>query len=199
MTAIRFHKGGSSRGPHVGHLWTDEGRLIAEVRFQRESAAGWQVAKFRKPVALAEGTTYVASVHCADGVFPFTAGYFRRAVVNGPLRALASGEAGANGVFSYSPETAFPTRTFRNANYWVDVVFRYSAKSAARARAARGPCVCRGSRDGGGLDPRGLGGQQRRIEELESRLRALEADVEALLGELGEPDESPPDSLESEW
>src|SRR6185436_3940264 len=39
-----------------------------------------------------------------------------------PLHAPPSGAVGGNGVFLYGP-TAFPTRTFNAANYWVDVVF----------------------------------------------------------------------------
>jgi hypothetical protein len=197
VTAIRFHKGAGNHGPHVGHLWTNEGSLIAEVPFRHESASGWQVAKLASPIALVEGTTYVASVHCADGFFPFTAGYFLREVVNGPLRALASGEDSPNGIFSYSAVTAFPTRTFRDANYWVDVVFRYPADAAVRAHLARGPCEWRESRHRGVIGQRPAGWYPRRIRELEDRLRRLEAEVDELLRELGDGGADPSDSEES--
>ena len=40
-----------------------------------------------------------------------------------PLRALADGEDGGNGVYPYASGGGFPTGSFKAANYWVDVVF----------------------------------------------------------------------------
>jgi hypothetical protein len=40
-----------------------------------------------------------------------------------PLHALASGVSGGNGVYRYGATSAFPTATFADQNYWVDVVF----------------------------------------------------------------------------
>jgi hypothetical protein len=48
----------------------------------------------------------------------------RSSSASGDLHALPSGVDGGNGVFAYGPTTAFPTQTFFDANYWVDVVFR---------------------------------------------------------------------------
>ena len=39
-----------------------------------------------------------------------------------PLHALPSNTSGGNGVFTYGA-SVFPTHTFNNVNYWVDVVF----------------------------------------------------------------------------
>ena len=41
---------------------------------------------------------------------------------NAPLRAVASGTGGGNGVYKYGA-SGFPNQTFNSANYWVDVVF----------------------------------------------------------------------------
>ena len=55
-------------------------------------------------------------------------GYFATTdYVNAPLRAPATGTVGGNGVYVYSPTSAFPTQTFNGANYWVDVVFDTTA------------------------------------------------------------------------
>ena len=40
------------------------------------------------------------------------------AVTNGPLTALAGG-----GVYAYGSSNTFPTSTYNNNNYWVDVVY----------------------------------------------------------------------------
>ena len=42
---------------------------------------------------------------------------------NLPLRALANGEDGDNGVFAYSTTSVFPANSFGAANYWVDLTF----------------------------------------------------------------------------
>ena len=78
---------------------------------------------FSSPVAIVANTTYVASYHSASGYFAFTSGYFSSAVSNGPLRALANGEDGTNGVYKYGT-SGFPTNSYNASNYWVDVVFR---------------------------------------------------------------------------
>ncbi|MBI2267892.1 MAG: DUF4082 domain-containing protein [Candidatus Blackburnbacteria bacterium] len=49
--------------------------------------------------------------------------YFTTSTQNGPLEALASGTGGVNGVYKYGSAGAFPTSSWKNSNYWVDVVF----------------------------------------------------------------------------
>jgi hypothetical protein len=50
-------------------------------------------------------------------------GYFSASGVDTPpLRALADGEDGPNGLYLYGAG-GFPTQTFNATNYWVDVVF----------------------------------------------------------------------------
>ncbi|RIK34894.1 MAG: hypothetical protein DCC55_31965, partial [Chloroflexi bacterium] len=58
-------------------------------------------------------------------------GYFIfNGVDNPPLRALANGVEGGNGVYRYGA-SGFPTESFNGANYWVDVVFSTSASTAS--------------------------------------------------------------------
>ena len=40
-----------------------------------------------------------------------------------PLRALANGVDGGNGVYGYGPAGTFPANTYNSENYWVDVIF----------------------------------------------------------------------------
>ncbi len=122
VTAIRFYKGTLNTGTHVAHLWSAAGALLAETTFTGETASGWQEIALVSPVAIAAGTTYIASYHADSGYFAYDAGFFGAAGVDAPpLHALQSGAQGPNGVFVYGA-SAFPSGGAA-ANYWVDVVF----------------------------------------------------------------------------
>jgi hypothetical protein len=126
ITAIRFYKGPSNTGTHIGNLWSSDGTLLGTATFTNETASGWQQVSFATPVQITANTTYVASYHtevgfyAADGAY-FAAGGFDKP----PLRALANGIDGGNGVYVYGP-SAFPTSSYNASNYWVDVVFATS-------------------------------------------------------------------------
>ena len=122
ITGLRFYKGAQNTGPHVGHLWTNNGQQLASVTFTNETASGWQQVSLPAPVAIAANTTYVASYHTTVGFYALTEPGFSAAVVNPPLQALADGADGPNGVYKYGA-SGFPTNTFNASNYWVDVVF----------------------------------------------------------------------------
>ena len=103
---------------------------------------GWQTATFSSPVTLTPGTTYTASYHTNAGRYSTTANGFSSAVTNGPLTAPSSG----NGVYAYGSSSLFPTNTYQNTNYWVDVVFNPGATVANQAPTAvndTGPAVTR--------------------------------------------------------
>jgi hypothetical protein len=122
ITGLRFYKGAQNTGTHVGHLWTGTGQQLAEATFTAETASGWQKVTFDEPVAVTANTTYVASYHSGSGFYSADSNYFTSAVDNPPLRALANGVDGPNGVYKYGA-SGFPTGTFNASNYWVDVLF----------------------------------------------------------------------------
>jgi hypothetical protein len=122
ITALRFYKGATTTGTHVGKLWDSTGTLLASVTFTTETASGWQQQALASPVPIQANTTYVVSYHTPVGNYAYTAPYFTTAIVNGPLTALADGTAGGNGVYLYG-SGGFPTQTWNSSNYWVDVVF----------------------------------------------------------------------------
>ena len=128
ITALRFWKAPQNVGTHTGHLWTASGTLLAEAVFTGESASGWQEVVLGTPVAIAADTTYVASYHGSGGYYTSDSTYFAVAADNPPLRGLASGEDGPNGVYLYSVAGAFPTQNFQQSNYWVDVVYSETAE-----------------------------------------------------------------------
>ena len=124
VTGLRFYKGPQNTGTHVGHLWTSSGTLLASVTFTGESASGWQQVTLPTAVAVTANTTYVASYHAPVGRYAFTSNYFTAEYVKAPLRGLASGASGGNGVYKYGASgSGVPTQAFNATNYWVDVVF----------------------------------------------------------------------------
>jgi hypothetical protein len=123
IRGIRFYKKAGNTGTHIGHLWSSTGTMLAAASFTGETASGWQQVLFSSPVAINPNTTYVASYFSSAGFYNVTRPYFTSAVVNGPLRALANGEHGSNGVFRFSSTSAFPNSGNNASNFWVDVVF----------------------------------------------------------------------------
>ena len=129
VTGVRFYKEADDTGAHTGSLWSSTGTLLASGTFSGETASGWQELDFSSPVAITAGTTYVASYFSSTGYPAYTAQGLASAVTNGPLTALAGG-----GVYAYGASNTFPTSTYNNNNYWVDVV--YSPSSGATAPGA---------------------------------------------------------------
>jgi hypothetical protein len=129
ITAIRFYKGPSNTGTHIGDLWSSSGTLLATATFTNETASGWQQANLSTPVMTTAGTTYIASYHTSSGDYSADANYFSTAHANGALTALANSTS-ADGVYAYGAGSTFPTNSFGATNYWVDVVFNGSSDIA---------------------------------------------------------------------
>ncbi|MER2998426.1 Ig-like domain-containing protein [Pontibacter populi] len=123
VTGVRFYKNAADIGSHKGFLYSTTGEILAEVSYVNETASGWQEAQFATPVAIKAGTTYVISYHSSAGYYTATGGGLSTAIERNPLIGLADKTDGANGVYLYTAQPAYPTETFGSANYWVDVVF----------------------------------------------------------------------------
>jgi RHS repeat-associated protein len=132
ISGIRFYKGVTNTGTHIGSLWTSSGTLLANATFSAETASGWQQVSFADPVAISANTTYVASYFAAAGSFAADLYYFGALSADAaPLHALASGVDGANGLYAYSSNSTFPSQSFNSSNYWVDVVFTTALPSGS--------------------------------------------------------------------
>jgi hypothetical protein len=131
VTGIRFFKGPNNKGPHVGSLWSVDGRKLASLTFDKVKEEGWQAAYFASPVPISANTTYVVSYFAPKGWYAADARFFTKEVRSGPLTALADGADGPNGVFIYTPTGAFPTQTYQATNYWVDVLFSTSPSTVS--------------------------------------------------------------------
>ena len=125
ITGIRFYKGLTDTTAHTGSLWSNAGQLLATGSFN-ETASGWQQLNFSTPVAITANTTYIASYHTSSGFFADLNFFQDQGVDNPPLHALQTGVDGPNGVYMYGPGGAFPSQTYMDANYWVDLVFSAS-------------------------------------------------------------------------
>jgi len=77
------------------------------------------------PVSITANTTYLVSYYAPAGFYSSTRDYFNTSTDSPPLHGLASGVDGANGVYRYGA-SGFPSDSFKNTNYWVDVVFSRS-------------------------------------------------------------------------
>ena len=123
LTGVRFYKGSTNTGTHIGHLWTSSGTLLATATFLNETASGWQSVTFANPIPITANTVYVASYHTTVGHFALTRPYFATAgYSNGPLYAFSTSEVvGGNGVYAYP--SGFPNQSWEASNYWVDVIF----------------------------------------------------------------------------
>ena len=130
ITGVRFYKSTANTGSHVGNLWTNSGTLLATGTFSGESATGWQQLNFTTPVDITAGTTYVASYYAPRGHYSVSSEYYYtpspvggNSLDSPPLHAINANRGGANGVYSYSGSSTFPSSTFDGENYAVDVVF----------------------------------------------------------------------------
>jgi hypothetical protein len=130
VTGVRFYKATANTGTHVGSLWTTGGTRLATGTFGSESATGWQQLNFTTPVDITAGTTYVASYYAPRGHYSVSSEYYYTpSPVGGntldspPLHAVNANRGGANGVYTYSGSSTFPSSTFDGENYAVDVVF----------------------------------------------------------------------------
>ena len=120
ITAVRHWKSPSETGSHVGRIWTATGTLLATVTFSNETASGWQQQALTTPLSIQPNTTYVVSVN-VNNHFPDTYDELGTPIVNGNLSSVADGNNGVHGAASYLG--TFPTNSYRNSNYYRDIVF----------------------------------------------------------------------------
>jgi len=123
---VRFYKGSSNTGTHVGNLWTSDGTNLASVTFTGETASGWQQANFSSPVSIAANTTYVISYLAPKGYYADNQAYSWSTLNATPLHVSGS----SPGVYSYGSSVSFPSKAWNASNYWVDLVFVPSGSSS---------------------------------------------------------------------
>jgi hypothetical protein len=122
IAGIRFYKGAGNTGTHVGTLWSNNGTQLATGTFSGETSTGWQKLTFATPVAVTAGTKYVASYYAPNGHYAADPLVFSYAdFVAGPLTAPRSTSTVGNGLYKYG--SGFPTESYQDTNYYVDVLY----------------------------------------------------------------------------
>src|SRR5690606_12875629 len=127
VTGLRYYRSAANTGTHTGSRWRADGARLASARFA-DGDPGWQPVELDSAVEIKAGTEYVVSYFAPNGHYAAAGGYFDQPVVNPPLEAVGSG-----GVFSYGSDR-FPAESWRNSNYYVDVVFRTDDTSPPSVR-----------------------------------------------------------------
>lgn len=119
VKGLRYYRDATNTGTHTGTFWSAGGSRLADVTFS-DSGTGWQTATFATSVPVSAGTTYVASYYAPNGHYSAELNYYATDVSNPPLRSVDPG-----GVYLYG--SGFPSQTYLNTNYFVDVVFTTNA------------------------------------------------------------------------
>jgi hypothetical protein len=123
ISGIRFYRAVQSSLGYVAKLYSADGTLLGSTTIARESGPlpGWQEADFASPISISANTTYIAAYYCSVGQGAWDVNGLRYGVTNGPLTAPASWAAGGNGVYNFG--NVFPSSSYEDSNYYVDVAF----------------------------------------------------------------------------
>lgn len=124
IEALRFYRGTGNANGYVAHLWSNTGTLLAQVPVKDGRIPGWQEAPLPTPISITAGTVYVVSYFTSNGLFARDVSGLTNAVVSGNLTAPGSASVGGNGVYVYTSSGGFPSSSYKDANYWVDVRFK---------------------------------------------------------------------------
>ena len=114
LTGLRYYRDAANTGVHTGTLYSAAGAVLATLTFGTGDP-GWQYASFATAVPVTAGTTYVASTFMPNGHYSYAPGFFTAPVVNSPL-------TGTLGTYIYGAD-AFPTSSWNDGYYYVDVVY----------------------------------------------------------------------------
>lgn len=131
ISGVRFYKGATNTGQHIGALWSEQGARMGTATFVGESATGWQTALFAEPIEVVAGQQYTVSYSAPNGGYAYEEWYWPyKARATSPLSVPTTTGATAAGV--YGNTGTFPSTTYRDANYFVDVVFEAAQDSPVR-------------------------------------------------------------------
>src|SRR2546428_13799565 len=67
ITGLRFYKGSTNTGTHIGNLWSSTGTLLATATFSGETASGWQQVNLSSPEARTASTNSQSRCPPAQG------------------------------------------------------------------------------------------------------------------------------------
>jgi hypothetical protein len=134
VTGVRFHKSLRNTGGHTASLWSSAGQRLARAKARGETRSGWQTVTFPRPIPVSEAESYVASYHTNSGHYSIREGaYAGGSIGTGTVRGLA-------GVYRYG-RSAFPHKTWRNSDYYVEPIFTPDSTTSTTAAGSPSPTV----------------------------------------------------------
>lgn len=102
------------------------GTLLAQTNFGVISTGTWNTVNYAVPIAVVPGQRYVTCIF-TENQYAFTNFVFTSGpIVNGNLTAIQDIPSAHNGKFIQNATPAYPTGTFRESNYFADVLFTAS-------------------------------------------------------------------------
>lgn len=123
ITSLRYWRGAADADDidtRVLNLWDNTGALIASTSVTSAAGqSGWQVGVLDTPVQVAAGQEYTVSYGTTQN-YVVDQNFFASAYT-GPSGIL--GSPASAGVYAAGGTGAFPTQSYANSNYWVDVGF----------------------------------------------------------------------------
>lgn len=137
ISGVRVYRGLTAAVTLRATLWSNTGTALAEGTLDFPAGvtqAGWYEIPFRAAdgspvkVPITANTTYVASYHTPIGQYAALNEGLATDVASpngfgGTITALGGIANDGNGVYRYGPAGQFPSQSFRNTNYYVDVLF----------------------------------------------------------------------------
>lgn len=130
VVGIRYYKSAQNTGTHTAALWTSSGTLLTRATFSNETLQGWQTVTFAKPVSVKPGRNYVAGYHTNSGYYAQQQYAFSNGKTLGDGIVIET-----KGVYRYGPE-GFPTQSWHDSSYYVDVIFAPAAPSSPTPSAS---------------------------------------------------------------
>lgn len=112
---LSYFRSPDDPGPHVGHLWSANGTMIATVPFTNETPTGWQIQYLDAPMSMPAGTFTVSVNSPAGAHYAYRPGLFATKLTNGHISAPVS--AGVYGPVGIYPSLSTPTGYFRDVGF----------------------------------------------------------------------------------
>jgi hypothetical protein len=134
ITAVKVYRGAELNGDTKVYLWDDSGNQLGSGTLAQPAGfeEGWRTVSLDEPVTISANTTYVAGYYADNGRYAADNHYFcpggsvPSGVVTPEFDTNCAEVAGHNGVYAYtSTAGTFPTDSYQESNYWIDVVFAH--------------------------------------------------------------------------
>ncbi len=129
VRAIRFYRQVAVGAGYQVHLYDNQGNELAtgNVIEGQCPVPCWQEVSLNTPVTINANNVYIASYYTSQGGYSFTAQGHTNQINRGHLFMPASATVNGNGVYRYGVGGGFPTNSYQDASYWVDVRFEATA------------------------------------------------------------------------